>query len=267
MLSQSDGVPSLALTIADQQIEKTDNERSHKRRRRRRQRKRSGSVSSSSSECSEKDRIALNSPGLLPKNKTSGSALSSEKAAAEVNASKVHVNVFHSTQESNFCDKESSSPRHSVSSSDGKNRKSSSSTDETLNSSPVQSDADISITDTYQSSEKQRDRDLQRSETQCKTLTTANQEIVENKEAPKLSSWADLFKCSSSKSSLSIAVKGRRTVVTAKPHLDFKKTEEDQVAQTVIGVEEDKYAKQLAGTAAVERKDMLLRVITVKISS
>lgn len=242
VLSQSDGVPCLALTFPGQHMEKTDNERSHKRRRRRRQRKRSGSVSSSSSECSEKDRITLNSPGLFPKNNAFGSVLSSEEVAVEVNASNLHANVFHSTQENNFCHKESSSPRHSVSSSDGKNRKSSSSTDETLNSSPVQSDTDISITDTYQSSEKQWDRDLQRSESQ--TSTSTNQEIVENKETPKLSSWADLFKCSSSKSSLSIAIKAHNTVVTAKPH--FKKTEEDQLAQTVIGVEEDKYAKQLA---------------------
>lgn len=258
MLSQSDGVPCLALTIADQHMEKTDNERSHKRRRRRRQRKRSGSVSSSSSECSEKDRITLNSPGLFPKN-------NSEKVAVEVNASNVHANVLQSTQESNFCDKESSSPRHSVSSSDGKNRKSSSSTDETLNSSPVQSDTDVSITDTYQSSEKQWDRDLQRLESQ--TSASTNQEIVENKETPKLSSWADLFKCSSSKSSLSISIKAHNTVVTAKPHLDFKKTEENQLAQTVIGIEEDKYAKQLAGTSAVEVEDMLLKVITVKIAA
>lgn len=242
VLSQSDGVPCLALTFPGQHMEKTDNERSHKRRRRRRQRKRSGSVSSSSSECSEKDRITLNSPGLFPKNNAFGSVLSSEEVAVEVNASNLRANVFHSTQENNFCHKESSSPRHSVSSSDGKNRKSSSSTDETLNSSPVQSDTDISITDTYQSSEKQWDRDLQRSESQ--TSTSTNQEIVENKETPKLSSWADLFKCSSSKSSLSIAIKAHNTVVTAKPH--FKKTEEDQLAQSVIGVEEDKYAKQLA---------------------
>ncbi|KAK2548122.1 hypothetical protein P5673_031729 [Acropora cervicornis] len=263
VLSQSDGVPCLALTFPGQHMEKTDNERSHKRRRRRRQRKRSGSVSSSSSECSEKDRITLNSPGLFPKNNTFGSVLSSEEVAVEVNASNLRANVFHSTQENNFCHKESSSPRHSVSSSDGKNRKSSSSTDETLNSSPVQSDTDISITDTYQSSEKQWDRDLQRSESQ--TSTSTNQEIVENKETPKLSSWADLFKCSSSKSSLSIAIKAHNTVVTAKPH--FKKTEEDQLAQTVIGVEEDKYAKQLAGTSAVEAEDMLLKVITVKIAA
>lgn len=242
------GFPSLAATVTDKAGEKTDTERSRKRRRRRRQRKRSGSVSSSSSECSEKERTVLNSPVLVPKHKSS-SVLSSEEFIVEKESLKMEITCSSfCSQQGDFLDKENSSPRQSPNCCDEKNGETCLSTDGTLNSSPVQSDTDASMTGSLPekrlSYEHQEDESLQTLEDQCKMLPNTLNHIVEKKETPKLSSWADLFKVNSS-SSPGIIVKALSTVVATKTCVDVKK-KEARVAQTIIGVEEDKYAKQFA---------------------
>lgn len=260
-----DSFPPLSSSVTDKQGEKPENERSRKRRKRRRQRKRSGSVSSSSSECSEKERHSSNSPGSIAKNKTTCSLLTTEKVKGDKDTTKVHVNVLYSAHKEhkgsdNSMDKKPESPRNSTSSCDGKTfkeRNSSSSTDGTLNS-PVQSDTDVKVTLNVSlescSPDKniallQENEGLQISADQHKMPSDAHQEVLVKKEPPKLSSWADLFKSSSKPSpGIVIKVQSPASLRTETPSgLGSKKTE-DPVAQTIVGIEEDKYAKRFAGT-------------------
>ena len=261
-----DSFPPLSSTLTEKPGEKPENERSRKRRKRRRQRKRSGSVSSSSSECSEKERSS-NSPGSNAKSKTNGSLLTTEKVKVDKDNTKAHglcsshKNQTDSNNHSTNKEIHVASPRNSTSSCDGKtvsDRKSSSSTDGT-SASPIQSDTDVKITsDTSQdscsldknnkSSEVEKiNAELGTSVDQCKISSNANQEVTEKKEPQKPLSWADLFK-GNSKSSPGIVIKTQSPVLrTESPSVLGSKKTEDPGIQTVVGVEEDKYAKKFAG--------------------
>ena len=254
-----DSFPPLSSAVTEKPVEKPENERSRKRRRRRRQRKRSGSVSSSSSECSEKDRVSLNSPGSIAKSKSTGSSLTAEKVKVEKDTFKVLVTVSCSAHREekdnkNFVDQNLASTK-STSSCKGKTvseRNSSSSTDGASNS-PVQSDTDIKVAlnvsqescslDQNKSSELENG-DLHTPLEQCKTSSNANQGLPEKKEPPKPLSWADLFK-GGSKPSPGIVIKPQSSVLSTES-LGLKKTE-DLLVQTIVGVEEDKCAKKFAG--------------------
>lgn len=218
-------------------------------------------MSSSSSECSEKERVSSNSTGSVAKGKTTGSLLTAEKVKVEKDTGKVHVNVLCSSQkvkkddDSYSVDKKTTSPRNSTSSCDGKtvrDRKSSSSTDGTSNS-PVQSDTDVKVTlNTAQvscsSDKNKKSPELENVDIRTTVESSStNQELKEKKEPPKPLSWADLFK-GNSKSPPSIVIKTSSPVSRTDTPLvsGLKKTEEPSV-QTVVGVEDDKYAKKFAG--------------------
>ncbi len=271
-----DSFPPLSSTVSSQAEkagDKPENERSRKRRKRRKQRKRSGSVSSSSSECSEKERTSVNSAGSTVKGKSSASLLTTDKvivSKVDNNAGKVHVNVLCSSlkeQKDNVVlfsthttDNKTTSQRKSTSSCDGEtvgNRKSSSSTDATSNS-PLQSDTDVKITvavetaqDPFSIDKANKSIELENEGSatvdQSKKTNSIAQEGIHKKEPPKPTSWADLFK-TSAKPSPGIVVKtttpGTKTQINSASTV--KKTED--AVQTVVGVEEDKYAKKFAGT-------------------
>ena len=260
-----DSFPPLSSVVTEKSIEKPENERSRKRRRRRRQRKRSGSVSSSSSECGEKDRASLNSPGSGPKNKPTGSLLTAEKVRVEKDTIKVHVNVSCSAHKEgkegkNSVDENMASRNSTNSCISGKavsERNSSSSTDGASNS-PVQSDTDVkvalNVSQESCSSDKNKSSELENGDLhtlldRCKTSTNVNQGLPEKKESPKPSSWADLFK-GGSKPSPGIVIKVQSSVLRTESSvgLGVKKTE-DLLVQTIVGVEEDKYAKKFAGNS------------------
>ena len=268
-----DSFPPLSSTVknqADKGGDKPENERSRKRRKRRKQRKRSGSVSSSSSECSEKERTSsVNSAGSTVKSKTAASLLTTDKvivSKVDNEAGKVTVNVLCSTQKdkkdnsNHTTDKKTASQRKSTSSCDGEtigDRKSSSSTDGTSNS-PVQSDTDVKIAVAIETAQDPFCSDQTSNKSHelenegpapsdvSKNTNSTNQGTVK-KETPKPSSWADLFK-NSAKSSPGIVVKTTSPVTRTETNsaLAVKRTEDP--VQTVVGVEEDKYARKFAGT-------------------
>lgn len=262
-----DSFPPLSSTITEKPREKNDNERSRKRRKRRRQRKRSGSVSSSSSECSEKERASLNSPGSVAKSKAGGSLLATEKAKDDKDTAKIHENVLCSTHKDkkdidcHSTDSKTASERNSTSSCDGKtisDRKSSSSTDGTSNS-PVQSDTDVKVSFNVSQNSCNKTAeldyaDLSTSVNESKKSSSEIQEVTEKKEPPKPLSWADLFK-GSSKQSPGIVIKQQSPVVRTEMSSvsGLKKTEEQSV-QTIVGVEEDKYAIKFA--EAIKKQEL-----------
>lgn len=270
-----DSFPSLLSTVnSHAERDKPENERSRKRRKRRKQRKRSGSVSSSSSECSEKERTSGNLTGSSIKGKTAASLLTTDKvivSKVDNDAGKVHVNVLCSSpkeqKDSNShstTDKKTTSQRKSTSSCNGEtvgDRKSSSSTDGTSNS-PVQSDTDVKITVTTNTAEQplSSDRTNESLELENESPSTTDEgkhssnaahEGSSKKELPKPSSWADLFK-SSAKASPGIVIKVTSPVIrTETDSTSAGKKTEDPV-QTTVGVEEDKYAKEFAGTVNIQ---------------
>ncbi|XP_078364654.1 ubiquitin carboxyl-terminal hydrolase 10-like isoform X2 [Oculina patagonica] len=265
-----DSFPPLSATVSSQAEkagDKPENERSRKRRKRRKQRKRSGSVSSSSSECSEKERTSVNSASSTVKSKTAASLLTTDKvivSKVDNHAGKVHVNVLCSSlkeqkdSSTHTTDKKTTSQRKSTSSCDGEtvgDRKSSLSTDGTSNS-PLQSDTDVKITvavetaqDPFSSDKANKSIELENEGSatvdQSKKTNSVAQEGIHKKEPPKPTSWADLFK-NSAKPSPGIVVKTTSPVIRTETNSasTVKKTED--AVQTVVGVEEDKYAKKFA---------------------
>lgn len=274
-----DSFPPLSSTVSSQAEkvgDKPENERSRKRRKRRKQRKRSGSVSSSSSECSEKERTSVNSAGSTVKGKTTASLLTTDKVIVskiDNDAGKVHVNVLCSSlkeqkdNSTHTTDKKTASPRKSTSSCDGEtvgDRKSSSSTDGTSNS-PVHSDTDVKITvavetaqDPFSSDKTYKSLELENEGSatadQSKKTSSITQEGINKKEYPKPLSWADLFK-NSAKPSPGIVIKTTSPVTRTETNSSSAAKKTEDAVQTVVGVEEDKYAKKFAGT---EKKNPLI---------
>lgn len=271
-----DSFPPLLSTVnshTERLGDKPENERSRKRRKRRKQRKRSGSVSSSSSECSEKERTSGNSTGSSFKGKTAASLLTTDKViVSKVDnvAGKVHVDVLCSLpkeqKDSNnhSTDKKTTSQRKSIlSSCDGEtvgDRKSSSSTDGTSNS-PVQSDTDVKITVTVNTSEQsiRSDKTNESLELKNESPSTVDEgkqrsntahEGNSKKELLKPSSWADLFK-NSAKASAGIVIKVPSPVIRTETNSTSAGKKTEDPVQTLVGVEEDKYAKKFAGTVNI----------------
>ena len=269
-----DSFPPLLSTVnshAERLGDKPENERSRKRRKRRKQRKRSGSVSSSSSECSEKERTSGNSTGFSIKGKTAASLLTTDKvivSKVDSDAGKVHVNVLCSSPKeqkdsNNSTDKKTTSQRKSTSSCDGEtigDTKSSSSTDGTSNS-PVQSDTDVKITVSANTAEQlissdkineslKLENESPSTVDEGKHSSSAAHEERNKKELPKPSSWADLFK-NSAKASPGVVIKVTNPVIRTETNSTSAGTKTEEPVQTTVGVEEDKYAKNFAGTVNI----------------